>query len=210
QVILNLVGNAVKFTDEGGVLVDVSLVEKPQGSFLRIAVEDSGPGLAETDRERIFQEFEQVDGSSTRRHGGAGLGLAISKRIVEALGGDISLGDKPSRGSVFVIELPCAEERRIVQPRLTGRQILIVQASGMEAEAIGRTLVREGAAVTICASIDDVRRLKPAQFDTALIDATLEEGDLLTRIRGCGQGVGDAVTLIVSGDRGRLEALRAM
>ena len=87
QVLLNLVGNAIKFTDQGEVAIEASLAN---GSF-RVAVRDSGPGIAPADQAKIFEEFQQVDSTSTREKGGTGLGLAISKRIVEMHGGGISV-----------------------------------------------------------------------------------------------------------------------
>ncbi|TIT42018.1 MAG: hybrid sensor histidine kinase/response regulator, partial [Mesorhizobium sp.] len=74
QVLLNLIGNAIKFTDSGGVLVTVARTRTETTDRIRFSVTDTGPGLSEDDLERIFEEFEQVDGSSTRAHGGAGLG----------------------------------------------------------------------------------------------------------------------------------------
>jgi len=102
QVLLNLVGNAIKFTDKGEVAIEASL---SNGSF-RVAVRDSGPGIAPADQAKIFEEFQQVDNTSTREKGGTGLGLAISKRIVEMHGGRISVESKLGKGSTFTIKLP--------------------------------------------------------------------------------------------------------
>lgn len=102
QVLMNLVGNAIKFTDEGYVEVSV---RHDEDSF-EIVVLDTGPGIAEKDQERIFDEFQQVDDTSTRKKGGTGLGLAISKRIVELHGGTISVVSKLGHGATFTIRLP--------------------------------------------------------------------------------------------------------
>jgi signal transduction histidine kinase/putative methionine-R-sulfoxide reductase with GAF domain len=102
QVLLNLVGNAIKFTDKGEVAIEASLTD---GSF-RVAVRDSGPGIAAADQAKIFEEFQQVDNTSTREKGGTGLGLAISKRIVEMHGGRISVDSQLGKGSTFTIKLP--------------------------------------------------------------------------------------------------------
>jgi signal transduction histidine kinase len=102
QVLLNLVGNAIKFTDKGEVAIEASL---SNGSF-RLAVRDSGPGIAAADQAKIFEEFQQVDNTSTREKGGTGLGLAISKRIVEMHGGRISVESQLGKGSTFTIKLP--------------------------------------------------------------------------------------------------------
>jgi signal transduction histidine kinase len=102
QVLLNLVGNAIKFTDKGEVAIEATLAN---GSF-RVAVRDSGPGIAAADQAKIFEEFQQVDNTSTREKGGTGLGLAISKRIVEMHGGGISVASELGKGSTFTIKLP--------------------------------------------------------------------------------------------------------
>ncbi len=101
QVLLNLLGNAVKFTEAGGVLVTISRVRAEKGDRLRFCVLDTGPGLGKDDLERIFEEFEQADGTSTRAHGGAGLGLAISRRLVKAMDGTLSVSSTPGEGSEF-------------------------------------------------------------------------------------------------------------
>jgi signal transduction histidine kinase len=102
QVLLNLVGNAIKFTDAGEVRVQVAL---SNGEFA-VAVSDSGPGISEADQQRIFEEFQQVDSSATKKKGGTGLGLAIAKRIVEMHGGRIWVESSPGQGSTFSFTLP--------------------------------------------------------------------------------------------------------
>jgi signal transduction histidine kinase len=102
QVLLNLVGNAIKFTDAGSVEITAGA----SGANFEVAVADSGPGIAASDHERIFDAFQQVDNSSTREKGGTGLGLAISKRIVEMHGGTIAVESAPGCGSTFRIVVP--------------------------------------------------------------------------------------------------------
>jgi signal transduction histidine kinase len=102
QVLLNLLGNAVKFTDTGGVWIEA----RADGEFVRVSVSDSGPGVAVADAERIFEVFQQADGSSTKQKGGSGLGLAISRRIVELHGGQLWLDRSGSTGATFSFTLP--------------------------------------------------------------------------------------------------------
>jgi signal transduction histidine kinase len=102
QVLMNLVSNAIKFTEAGSVSIRAKVED---GGFL-VAVSDTGVGIAEGDRERIFEEFQQVDTSSTRKKGGTGLGLAIAKRIVELHGGRIWVESTPGQGSTFYFTLP--------------------------------------------------------------------------------------------------------
>jgi signal transduction histidine kinase len=107
QVILNLLGNAIKFTDEGEVKVEATVSDE---SFV-ISVSDTGPGLAEADQQKIFEEFYQVDGSSTRKKGGTGLGLSISKKIIEMHGGRIWVESAPGKGSTFRFSVPVRVDR---------------------------------------------------------------------------------------------------
>jgi signal transduction histidine kinase len=102
QVLLNLVGNAIKFTDQGEVEIRGSA---NRGQFV-LEVRDTGPGIADEDQERIFGEFQQIDNSNTRKKGGTGLGLAISKRMVEMQGGTISVDSAAGKGSTFRVVLP--------------------------------------------------------------------------------------------------------
>jgi len=111
QVILNLLGNAIKFTDQGEVKVEVALSNE---SFL-VSVSDTGPGLSKTDQVKIFGEFQQADGSSTREKGGTGLGLSISKKIIEMHGGKIGVESTLGKGSKFWFTLPIKVEKQTEQ-----------------------------------------------------------------------------------------------
>jgi signal transduction histidine kinase/AmiR/NasT family two-component response regulator len=110
QVLLNLVGNAVKFTNEGSVTLLVSAGQDAQSGWchLRCDIIDTGIGIDEADRAILFRPFSQVDATDSRPHQGAGLGLAISREIVEALGGTIGLESVPGRGSTFSFTAPLA------------------------------------------------------------------------------------------------------
>jgi signal transduction histidine kinase len=107
QVLLNLVGNAIKFTESGEVAIRAMAAD---GRFL-VAVSDTGPGIAEADQQKIFEEFHQADGSSTWQKGGTGLGLSIAKRIVELHRGRLWVESSPGRGSTFWFTLPVHVDR---------------------------------------------------------------------------------------------------
>ena len=108
QVVLNLVGNAMKFTDEGEVNIQVTAAD---GAFT-VAVSDTGMGIAEADQQKIFEEFQQANSTSLRKQGGTGLGLAIAKKIVEMHGGRIGVASRLGQGSTFWFTLPMCVERQ--------------------------------------------------------------------------------------------------
>jgi signal transduction histidine kinase len=114
QVLINLVGNAIKFTDAGEVAIKA---EANNGSF-HVSVRDTGPGIAAADQTKLFQEFQQADNAITRKKGGTGLGLAISKRIIEIHGGRIWVESQPGQGSTFTFTLPVVVEQQVnVEPK---------------------------------------------------------------------------------------------
>jgi PAS domain S-box-containing protein len=216
QVMLNLVGNAVKFTGEGGVLVRVSASREDEAPALRFSISDSGPGLSRADIGRIFREFEQADGTSTRRHGGAGLGLAISKRIVDAMGGRIIVESEVGRGSDFIFEMPLAKSPVPDTDRyfaLRGRSVLIVSGNAVEAEAMALTIRSHGGSASVARSGADAERSMAdprAAFEAVLIDAAIEtpDGATLARLRAASSKLFQSVILIAPTDRGRLFQFR--
>jgi len=108
QVLLNLTGNAIKFTDAGEVAIKVTAAN---GSYT-VAIQDTGPGISVADQAKLFQQFQQADNSITKSKGGTGLGLAISKRIIELHGGSISVQSRVGYGSTFAFTLPITVDRQ--------------------------------------------------------------------------------------------------
>ncbi|MER9634944.1 response regulator [Mesorhizobium sp. M0228] len=213
QVLLNLIGNAVKFTDSGGVLASIGRVRTETTNRIRFTISDTGPGLREEDMERIFEDFEQADGTSTRTHGGAGLGLAISKRLVTAMGGTISVSSRLGQGSEFVFEIPAisaVEALQIRQNALLGRHAVIVSKNLVEAEAIARTIRANGGTVDLAAAAAQAAPFAEG-CNVLLVDAAMEQSDgrLLRRLRQSGFVDCEAVTLIAPTDRGMLGEFRA-
>ncbi|RYC30072.1 response regulator [Lichenibacterium minor] len=154
QVLTNLAGNAVKFTRKGGV----GLAVEPAGEGrLRFSVNDTGPGVRPDRRDAIFDEFEQADGTTTRQHGGTGLGLAISRRIVELMGGQLTLADRVGGGSVFAFEAPLVAGVATptpFEPVMDGQTVLIAAASIFQAPYLAAQLDRYGANVALADRVD--------------------------------------------------------
>lgn len=108
QILINLVGNAIKFTERGGVRVTVRTIGEPDRERLLFEVADTGVGIAPEQMEAIFRPFEQAEASTTRRFGGTGLGLTVSRRLARLLGGEVEVSSEPGAGSVFTFSLPLA------------------------------------------------------------------------------------------------------
>ncbi|MDP3539968.1 MAG: ATP-binding protein [Azonexus sp.] len=117
QILLNLAGNAVKFTEQGSVTVRIKkLEENPGDVLLRCEVQDTGIGISVESQKRLFMAFEQADGSTTRKYGGTGLGLVISKRLVESMGGEVGIDSAEGQGSTFWFTLPLKKTTAAISP----------------------------------------------------------------------------------------------
>jgi two-component system sensor histidine kinase RpfC len=193
QIMLNLVQNAVKFTDQGSVQVALRVAEwKPEGGLrLRCLVRDTGIGIPVDQRERIFRAFEQVDAGPTRRFGGTGLGTTIAKTLTELLGGTIGVEENPGGGSLFWFELPVgipAEqvpergegEAKVIpfddpfvrhRARVKPMRVLVVDDQLANRLVLQRLLQRAGHAVTLCDNGDDaLDRIESGEIDAAIVD----------------------------------------
>jgi signal transduction histidine kinase/CheY-like chemotaxis protein len=200
QVLLNLVGNAVKFTDRGSVSVEVAMVPQPGGGFPRLsfAVTDTGIGMTRAARAKLFQKFTQADGSITRRFGGTGLGLAITKQLVELMGGEIGVETAAGRGSRFWFEIPLAPAasptigRRALPEKLIQLRVLVVVDLEMNRRVLTAQLGALGIAAAVAADGPAaIATLKQAwqegrPFELVIIDQMMpvSSGDaLVCRIR---------------------------
>jgi PAS domain S-box-containing protein len=165
QVLINLVGNAIKFTEKGGVLIHACLVEGPERNHIRFEVRDTGMGVPENKRKDIFEEFVQADSSHARKFEGTGLGLAISRKLVAAMGGEIGLDPAPGGGSIFWFTLPAivAVPAPSAPGTLAGRRVGLVTLNGV---------LREGLTAQITAAGGEpVRDASLRSADVMLIDA---------------------------------------
>lgn len=183
QVLINLIGNAIKFTEKGFVVVSVRPVE---ANTIRFDVADSGLGIRQGDRKRIFDSFSQGDESTTRRFGGSGLGLAISQQIVDLMGGEIELETTVGEGSRFSfsirLDTPAqtptgiewASER--LGPDFHGLRISILGSSSNSAHTLQQILTEWGTSVERTDSLDEAIRFSPTVL---IVDRTTSEESVL-------------------------------
>jgi signal transduction histidine kinase/DNA-binding response OmpR family regulator len=215
QVLLNLAGNGIKFTDTGGV----SLVVEPAAHLadaITFRIRDTGIGIDAQDQTRIFEEFEQADASANRRFGGTGLGLAISRRIVAAMGGEIHVESVAHGGSTFTctLALPEADEQAVetaadAVPDLAGQTVLIVTAGALEAALIERRLQGWGARTTIAAMPAAEGLLAARHWDAVIVDGAFGRAAAEGICRLIGPQVARRVVLATPTDRADLPALKA-
>lgn len=187
QILLNLVGNAIKFTESGRVEVGVTQLPNQDGKLLlRFMVSDSGIGIAPEDQRRVFSAFEQADASTTRRHGGTGLGLAICKRLVHLMGGEISVQSAAQQGSTFTFTtlmdsgLPaCSAEatewstdaESQIKARFGGRKVLLAEDEPINQEVTLLLLEETGLEVVIAVDgVEAVEQVRHADFALVLMD----------------------------------------
>lgn len=191
QVLLNLGGNAVKFTDAGGVRIAVRpAVVSPESVTLEFRVSDTGIGLREEEIARLFDAFSQASSSTTRRFGGTGLGLAISKQLVERMGGAISVTSMPGEGTTFVVTVPMTRRAEAmpaapaigmerVRGRLAGVRVLVAEDDAFGEQVIRETLAGVGAQVTVARTGAEVlaRVCAGDVIDIILMDVQLPDLD---------------------------------
>jgi len=186
QVLLNILGNALKFTEAGHVVVEASRLEKGR---IRISVQDTGVGIPEDRQEAIFESFTQADGSMSRRFGGTGLGLTISRKLVQLMGGTIGVESKVGQGSCFWFELelervPKADrvvekhQNREGEGSLAGTRILLAEDNQVNQMVAVKMLERLGASVSTCDDgVKTLDALGKGSFDLVLLDCQMPEMD---------------------------------
>lgn len=177
QVLLNLLGNAIKFTDRGEIVLSLTM---PNPFALRFSVADTGIGVAEADRDRLFEPFFQADSSASRRHGGVGLGLAICKRLLDGMGGAISYETRPGGGSLLVVDLPFAAAADSPRddddaiPAVPPLKVLVIEDEEINAQVLTALLAQAGHVVSLARDGAEALALAAHDdFDAALVDLRL-------------------------------------
>ena len=179
QVLINLIGNAVKFTEEGEIVVRVEVLErKGENAILHFSVRDTGIGISEDNQKKLFNAFSQADSSTTRKYGGTGLGLAICKRLVNLMGGDIWVESEEGQGAnfQFTIKTRIVHERRVQSATrdlssLEGKKILIIDDNETTLRILKKQTTLWGMnAVTVNNSVEGVEKALAQSFDLVIMD----------------------------------------
>ena len=228
QILVNLIGNAVKFTQKGEIVVEVKpashgkrspepgrekdtdFIRHPEQWLLHFSVRDTGIGIPLDKQHRLFKSFQQVDASTTRHFGGSGLGLAISKRLAELMGGKIWIESEAGKGATFHFTIQCKSSVsttpanwQTLQPQLVGKSILIVEDNATNREIMDHRFKQWGMtadAATTWKEALDLLAGKPA-YDAIIIDLQLPERDglaLAGEIRALPNGQSPAILLLTS------------
>src|SRR5436309_4073901 len=192
QVLMNLIGNAIKFTEQGEVVVSVDVAATDGTAKVTFAVRDTGIGIAAEHTTSVFKEFTQADSTMTRRYGGTGLGLAISQRLVRLMGGELSVKSEVGRGSEFSFSLALpvgtAPPTRVVGlAALGGRRMLIVDDNQTNRRILREMLAAEGINVDEASTAaDGLEALRRVRYDLAILDVQMPDMDgfqLATAVR---------------------------
>ena len=213
QVLLNLAGNAIKFTDRGGGAV---VVEPGVGlGEIRFLVRDTGIGIAPAEQERIFREFEQADSGAARKFAGTGLGLTISRRIVERMDGRIGLDSTPGAGSTFevTVALPAAavtDAPAGARPDLAGMNAMIIAPAAVGASLLARHLMHWGARTCVVTDQKGAAALLSEQaWDAIFIDHALGSAACEGLVRACASATARRLVLVTPAARHELPTLKA-
>ena len=189
QILVNLLSNALKFTEQGEIVVSVAATERPGFHELHFAVRDTGIGIPPERMDRLFKSFSQVDTSTTRRYGGTGLGLVISKRLSEMMGGTMWVESKVGKGSTFHFTIQAQTAPRLVrrdlrgvQPDLSGKRVLIVDDNATSRKILTLQTQRWGMLPQVTGSpaeaLQWIRQGDP--FDVAILDLHMPDMDGIT------------------------------
>jgi two-component system, sensor histidine kinase and response regulator len=216
QVLVNLVNNAVKFTERGQISVVLRRTDAAGAKVqLHVDVRDSGIGMTGEQAGKLFQAFTQADGSTTRKYGGTGLGLTISKRLIELMGGTISVASRPGEGSTFSFTVwfglgdEAAARREILPAELNGMRVLVVDDNDSAREILSEQLRGLGFAVSAVASGEQAlgavaQAAADHPFGVAFLDWKMPGMDGVTTARRLFEGGGPRLVMVTAFGRDEL------
>lgn len=213
QMLFNLLGNAAKFTEQGEIRLRARREHQASREWMVFEVEDTGIGMTPEQQSRLFQPFSQADASTTRKYGGTGLGLALSRHFAEMLGGEIDMRSAIGAGTTFTIRLPAsaseAPQAAVATAPMAGepaaasantQTVLIIDDDAAGCEVIGRMLVRQGLRVESATNGNDgILRARELQPDLILLDVLMPSADgwsVLARLKADAQLASIPVVMI--------------
>lgn len=216
QVLTNLVANAIKFSSDGGtIILDVSLEDRGNDTFVRFSVQDFGLGIAQRDMGKLFEKFQQLDSSDARKAGGTGLGLAICKAIITEHKGEIGAQSEEGKGSTFWFTLPCNANKAVeTAPKTEGEKkegfsILLVEDDIDLSKVLAKCLEKAGHLVNTASSIREaVFLLSSKRFDVLIVDIVLGDGnglDLIQHLRDS-ESTASVPVIVITGDSEKQKA----
>jgi CheY-like chemotaxis protein/nitrogen-specific signal transduction histidine kinase len=193
QILFSLLSNASKFTESGTITISAERRAGPEGEWIRFVVSDTGIGMTPQQLEHVFEAFAQGDATTTRRHGGAGLGLAISRHFSRMMGGDINVTSTPQNGSIFTVLLPArvdptAPPAAEATPDAAGHPtVLVIDDDVTMLDLLQRTLGRDGFHVVTCesgeAGLERARQLQPAVITLDVMMPRMDGWSVLTALK---------------------------
>ena len=197
QILMNLVGNAIKFTENGQIVLGVKKLEESAGTMVvKFSITDTGIGIDKNDLDRLFKPFSQIDGSLTRKYGGTGLGLVISKKLAELMHGSITCESELGKGSLFTVTIPFSRAHQEILEKtgptplvfapesLIGKRILVVDDHALNRDLLGVLLDQAGFQVSMAEDgLAAVESATSQSFDLILMDIQMPEMDGLTATR---------------------------
>jgi PAS domain S-box-containing protein len=216
QVLINLIGNAVKFTERGEIVLRVALLSSdPQGMLLAFSIHDTGVGIPPEKQKLIFEAFSQQDSSTTRKYGGTGLGLTISSRLVEIMGGSIRVESQVGIGSTFTFTVRAGKTNQstghtaLTPVQVHGLKVLVVDDNQVNREILGNWLKRWGMHSQSCQSgSEGLEALRQNVFDLVLVDCLMPAMDgFETAVRMKRQAGSECPPIIMLSSSGMMEGL---
>jgi signal transduction histidine kinase/DNA-binding response OmpR family regulator len=195
QTLFNLLSNASKFTERGQVHLVIERLQKPAGERIIFSVTDTGIGMSKEQLSRLFQAFTQADASTTRKYGGTGLGLVISRKFCQMMGGDIAVTSEPGKGTKFVVDLPTVVVEpnteptapRPASPSVAQKLILVIDDDQDSAEILKRNLIKSGYEVIVANSGAEglalARQRKPSAITLDVMMPGMDGWSVLTALK---------------------------